>query len=99
MRAINQPMNQSCLHNGAAIKALNTEAQVSFLVSNISYVGVCVLIFKIYFICFWTVLGLGCSVWVFSSYGEWGLLFTVVCGFLTVAASIVTEYRLQSAGA
>ena len=95
MRAINQPMNQSCLHNGAAIKALNTEAQVSFLVSNISLcVCVCVLIFKIYFICFWTVLGLGCFVWVFSSYGEWGLLFIVMCGFLTVAASVVAEYRL-----
>ena len=54
MRAINQSMNQSCLHNGAAIKALNTEAQVSFLVSNISFVCVCFLIFKIYFIYFLT---------------------------------------------
>ena len=94
MRAINQSMNQSCLHNGATVKALNTEAQVSFLVSNISFVCVCFLIFKIYFIYFLTVLGLGFFVWVFSSYGEWGLLFIVVCGFLIMVASLVVEYRL-----
>ena len=92
MRAINQSTNQSRLHNAAAIKALNTEAQVSFLVSNISFVCVCVLIFKIYFIYFLTVLGLGFFAWVFSSYGKWGLLFIVVCGFLIIVASLV-EHR------
>ena len=89
MRAINQSTNQSRLHDAATIKALNTEAQVSFLVSNISFVCVCVLIFKIYFIYFLTVLGLGFFVWVFSSYGKWGLLFIVVCGFLIIVASLV----------
>ena len=93
MRAINQSTNQSRLHDAATIKALNTEAQVSFLVSNISFVCVCVLIFKIYFIYFLTVLGLGFFVWVFSSYGKWGLLFIVVCGFLIIVASLV-EHRL-----
>ena len=93
MRAINQSTNQSRLHDAATIKALNTEAQVSFLVSNISFVCVCVLIFKIYFIYFLTVLGLGFFVWVFSSYGKWGLLYIVVCGFLIIVASLV-EHRL-----
>ena len=36
----------------------------------------------IYFIyIFLAVLGLRCCAWAFSSCGEWGLLFVVVCGF------------------
>ena len=32
----------------------------------------------------------------FSSCGKWGPLFTVVCGPLTVATSLVAEHRLQT---
>ena len=41
----------------------------------------------IYFIyLFLAALGLHCCVWVFSSCGEWGLLFVVVCGLLIALA-------------
>ena len=32
-------------------------------------------------------LGLCCCTWAFSSCGEWGLLFIMVCGLLIVVAS------------
>ena len=40
------------------------------------------------------VLGLRCCVWAFSSCGEQGLLFLVVCGFLIAVASLVAEHGL-----
>ena len=47
---------------------------------------------KIYFIyLFLAVLGLYCCMWAFSSCGERGLLFVVVCGLLIAVASLVVE--------
>ena len=40
---------------------------------------------------FLAVLGLHCYIWAFSSCGEWGLHFVVVCGLLTVVASLVVH--------
>ena len=40
-------------------------------------------------------LGLRFGARAFSSCGEWGPLFTVVRGPLTIAASVVAEHRLQ----
>ena len=39
-------------------------------------------------------LGLRCCVQAFSSCGEWGLLFIVVCDLLIVVASLVAEHGL-----
>ena len=39
-------------------------------------------------------LGLCCCAWAFSSCGERGLLFAVVCGLLIVVASLIVEHRL-----
>jgi len=44
------------------------------------------------------VLGLYCCAWVFSSCGEWGLLFTAVSRLLVVVASLIAEHRLQDHG-
>ena len=43
---------------------------------------------------FMAVLGLRCFTWAFSSCGERGLLFIVVCRLLTAVASLVAEHRL-----
>ena len=43
---------------------------------------------------FLAALGLCCCVQVFSSCGEWGLLFVVVHGLLIAVASLVAEHRL-----
>ena len=40
------------------------------------------------------VLGLRCCVQAFSSCGERGLLFLVVCGLLIAVASLVVEHGL-----
>ena len=42
------------------------------------------------------VLGLRFSARVFSSCGNWGPLFIVVRGTLTIVASLVAEHRLQT---
>ena len=42
------------------------------------------------------VLGLRFCAKVFSSCGKWGPLFITVRGPLTIAASLVAEYRLQT---
>ena len=39
-------------------------------------------------------LGLRCCAQAFSSCGEQGLLFVVVCGLFIVAASLVAEHGL-----
>ena len=39
-------------------------------------------------------LGLCCIMWAFFSCGEWGPLFIVVHGLLTVVASLVVEHWL-----
>ena len=39
-------------------------------------------------------LGLCCRAWAFSSCGERGLLFVVVCGLLIAVASLVAEHGL-----
>ena len=61
-------------------------------------VGFCSLFFFfkfIYFIyLFLAALGLRCCARAFSSCGEWGLLFIVVCGLLIVVASLVAEHGL-----
>ena len=56
--------------------------------------GRCLFFFKIYL--FMAVLGLRFCVRAFSSCGEWGPLFIVVRGPLTIAASLVAEQRLQT---
>ena len=49
----------------------------------------------IYFIyLFLAALGLCCCVWAFSSCGERGLLFIVVCVLLIAVASLVAEEGL-----
>ena len=49
----------------------------------------------IYFIyLFLAVLGLCCCAWAFSSCGERGLLFIVVCGLLIAVAFLVAEHGL-----
>ena len=45
------------------------------------------------------VLGLRCCVQAFSSCGEWGRLFVVVCGLLIAVASLVAEPRALGAQA
>ena len=47
-----------------------------------------------FFFFFLAALGLCCCPRAFSSCGEWGLLFVVVRGLLTVVASLVAEHRL-----
>ena len=44
---------------------------------------------------FLAVLGLHCCTWAFSSWGEWGILFTEVLGLLTVVASPVVQHGDQ----
>ena len=39
-------------------------------------------------------LGLCCCTWAFSTCGEQGLLFIVVCGLLLAVASLVAEHGL-----
>ena len=46
------------------------------------------------FIYLLAVLGLRCSVWTFSSWGERGLLFVEVPGLLFAVTSLVVEHRL-----
>ena len=43
---------------------------------------------------FLAVLGLCCCAWAFSSGGERGLLFVVVCGLLIAVAPLVAEHGL-----
>ena len=53
------------------------------------------LIYFYYFkILFLAALGLRCCARAFSSCGERGLLFVVVCGLLIVVASLVAEHGL-----
>ena len=53
------------------------------------------LFFKNLFIyLFLAALGLRCCTRAFSSCGEWGLLFVVVCRLLIAVASLVVEHRL-----
>ena len=49
---------------------------------------------KYLFILFLVALGLHCCTQAFSSCSEWGLLFIVVHGLLTVVASLIAEHRL-----
>ena len=50
---------------------------------------------NIFIYLFLALLGLHCFAWAFSSCGEPGLFFVVVCGLLIVVASLVLEHRLQ----
>ena len=52
-------------------------------------------IVKKLFIYLLAALGLHCCVQAFSSCGEQGLLFAVVCGLLIPVASLVVELGLQ----
>ena len=49
--------------------------------------------FKLIYL-FLAVLGLCCHALAFSSCGEWGLLFIVVCRLLLAVASLVAEHGL-----
>ena len=80
----------------------------AFLSQNISYfdaiandnffISIFECFFKIfiYLYLFLAVLGLCFCARAFSSCGERGPLFIVVCGPLTIAASLVAEHRLQT---
>ena len=48
----------------------------------------------IYFYLFLAALGLCCCTRAFSSCGEWGLLFDMVCRLLIVVASLAAEHGL-----
>ena len=50
--------------------------------------------FSNYICLFLAVVGLRCCPEAFSSFGEWGLPFVVVCGLLTAMASLVAEHGL-----
>ena len=51
--------------------------------------------FFFYFLVFFlAVLSLCCCTWALSSCGEWGLLFSAVCGLLMAVASLVAEHGL-----
>ena len=59
----------------------------------------CVLLSSFIFIYLFLVsLGLRCCARAFSSCGERGLLFVVVCGFLIAVASLVEEHGLYAHG-
>ena len=49
---------------------------------------------KFIYYLFLAVLGLCCGTQAVSSWGEWGLLFVVVCGLLIAVASLVVEHGL-----
>ena len=54
---------------------------------------------KIYLLLlFLAVLGLCCCTWMFSSYGDQGLLFISVCELLIVLVFLVAEHRLFVCG-
>ena len=72
---------------------------MTFPISTINYDCLNILIIhllkKILFIyLFLAALGLRCCARAFSSCGEWGLLFVVVCRLLIAVASLVAEHRL-----
>ena len=50
---------------------------------------VCVFIFIL------TALSLRCYAWAFSSFGQQGLLFIVVCGLLATEVSLIADHKLQ----
>ena len=50
--------------------------------------------FLIFIYLFMAVLGLLCCARAFSSCGEWGLFFVMVCRLLIVVASLVVEHGL-----
>ena len=52
----------------------------------------------LFYILFLAALGLCCCTWAFSSCGEWGLLFIVACGLLTVVASRCRARILECMG-
>ena len=54
----------------------------------------CDLFIYLFMYLFLAVLGLRCCTWAFSSCGELGLLFVVVCGLLIAVASLVVEHGL-----
>ena len=60
----------------------------------------CLFIFKLIYLIylFLAALGLHCCTQAFSSCGEQGLLFVVVCRLLIAVASLVAEHGLQARG-
>ena len=52
------------------------------------------LIYLFFIYLFLALLSLRCCTWAFSSCGDQGLLFIVVCGLLTAVASLVAEHGL-----
>ena len=64
-----------------------------FLVYSITFLNI-IIIILIYLFLFLAALGLHCCAQAFSSCGERGLLFIVVCGLLIVVASLVAEHGL-----
>ena len=60
------------------------------------FLGFFVLIIIYFIYLFLAVLGLRFCARAFSSCGKRGPLFIMVCGPLTIAASLVAEHRLQT---
>ena len=61
------------------------------------FLKICFLFFVVFVVSlnlFLAALGLRCCRRAFSSCGQWGLLFVVVCGLLIAVASLVAEHGL-----
>ena len=71
------------------------EYTVKMLSSNVPWINlVCLFVFLKIIYLFLAVLCLCCCAQAFSSCGEQGLLFIVVCGLLIAVASLVVEHGL-----
>ena len=83
-----QPANITVPHLLFVILAVRTKLQFSFFLKLYN--------FYLFIYLFMAVLGLRFCARAFSSCGKWGPLFIMVCGPLTVVASLVAEHRLQT---
>ena len=73
---------------------LSLSIMFSRFINIMACINISFLFYKfIHFILFLAALGLRCCAWVFSSCGEWGLLF-VVRWLLIAVVSLVAEHGL-----
>ena len=80
------------------LNALKCNYIIFFFIAFFFFKGFSYLFIYLFIYLFLAVLGLHCCVQSFSSCGERGLLFVVVCGLLIAAASLVAEHGLQAHG-
>ena len=59
-----------------------------------SFIFILFYLLTLFYLLFLAALGLRCCEQAFSSCGEWGLLFIVVCRLLIAVASLVAEHGL-----